>query len=68
MGAHFELLQRARVEINIPVVAIGGITAENGGQLVEAGADLLAVISDLFDRPTATEITTAAQRIKTLFN
>lgn len=68
VDAHFELLQRAREEINIPVVAIGGITAENGGQLVEAGADLLAVISDLFDRPTATEITTAAQRIKTLFN
>lgn len=68
VGAHLELLEQARKEINVPVVAIGGITAENGAQLVEAGADLLAVISDLFDRSTAAEIKAAAQRIKTLFN
>lgn len=67
VGAHLELLEQARKEINIPVVAIGGITAENGPQLVEAGADLLAVISDLFDRPTATEITAAAQRYQHIF-
>ena len=30
-------------------VAIGGITPENGGPLVAAGADLLAVISGVFD-------------------
>ena len=65
--ASIELLERARDEIDVPVVAIGGITAENGAQLVEAGADLLAVISDIFDHPTATDITTAAQRIQTLF-
>lgn len=68
MGAHIELLERAREEINVPVVAIGGITAENGAQLVEAGADLLAVISDIFDRPTADEITTATQRFQSIFN
>jgi len=66
--AHIELLKQAREEINVPVVAIGGITAENGAQLVEAGAELLAVISDLFDRSTASDITAAAQRIQTLFN
>ena len=68
VGAHIELLEQAREEINVPVVAIGGITAENGAQLVEAGADLLAVISDLFDQPSTTDITAAAQRIQTLFN
>lgn len=31
--------------------AIGGITLETAPQLIEAGADLLAVISDLFDAP-----------------
>lgn len=41
------LLQQAR-SLGLPVVAIGGITAENGASLVHAGADLLAVISDLF--------------------
>ena len=68
VAANIKLLVRAQDEIDLPVVAIGGITAENGAQLVEAGADLLAVISDLFDQPSATEITAAAQRIQTLFN
>jgi thiamine-phosphate pyrophosphorylase len=34
-----------------PRVAIGGITADNAGPLVAAGADLLAVISAVFDAP-----------------
>ncbi len=68
VAAHIELLERAREEINLPVVAIGGITAENGAQLVKAGADMLAVISDIFDRPTADEITAATQRFQSIFN
>lgn len=43
-----DLLRKAAA-LNVPRVAIGGITAENGRQLVEAGADLLAVISGVFD-------------------
>lgn len=31
------------------VVAIGGVSLENAPELIRAGADLLAVISDLFD-------------------
>jgi len=42
------LLQRAKQELGIPVVAIGGITPDNGKLLIEAGADMLAVISALF--------------------
>jgi len=34
--------------LNVPRVAIGGITPDNGGALVAAGADLLAVISAVF--------------------
>lgn len=34
-----------------PLVAIGGITRELAPQVFEAGADSLAVISDLFPRP-----------------
>jgi thiamine-phosphate pyrophosphorylase len=34
--------------LTIPIVAIGGILPENGGQLLNAGADLLAVIGGLF--------------------
>ncbi|HET7669134.1 MAG TPA: thiamine phosphate synthase [Burkholderiales bacterium] len=38
-----------RERLGVPTAAIGGITLDNAPQLVAAGADLLAVISDLFD-------------------
>ncbi len=37
--------------MELPVVAIGGITAANCGPLVAAGADFLAVISAVWDHP-----------------
>jgi thiamine-phosphate pyrophosphorylase len=43
-----DLLRQARREIFVPLVAIGGITLHNGSQLLEAGADALAVISAVF--------------------
>ncbi|WP_017525710.1 thiamine phosphate synthase [Pusillimonas noertemannii] len=46
------------------VVAIGGITADNAGPVVEAGADSLAVISGLFEAP---DIQAAAARCSALF-
>ena len=48
--APLELFARARA-LGVPLVAIGGITLENAPQLLRAGADALAVISDLFDAP-----------------
>ncbi|MDR2878145.1 MAG: thiamine phosphate synthase [Chromatiales bacterium] len=42
------LLTAARRQLDVPLVAIGGITAKNGALLVAAGADALAVISGLF--------------------
>ena len=41
--------------LGVPLVAIGGITLENAPQLIAAGADALAVISDLFDAPDVRE-------------
>jgi thiamine-phosphate pyrophosphorylase len=38
-------------DLGVAKVAIGGITAENAPQLVAAGADAVAVLSDLFDAP-----------------
>ena len=58
-----DLLLRARREIAVPLVAIGGITVHNAGQLIEAGADALAVISAVFG---ATDIENAARRFSTL--
>jgi thiamine-phosphate pyrophosphorylase len=46
--APLSLLGEARA-LGVPLAAIGGITLENASQALEAGADLLAVISDLFD-------------------
>jgi thiamine-phosphate pyrophosphorylase len=48
--APLSLFAQARA-LGVPLVAIGGITLENAPQLLAAGADGLAVISDLFDAP-----------------
>jgi len=40
-----ELVRRVRADIPVPLVAIGGITRDNVGQVIEAGADAVAVIS-----------------------
>ena len=37
--------------LGVPLAAIGGITLDNARELVAAGADLLAVITDLFEAP-----------------
>jgi thiamine-phosphate pyrophosphorylase len=38
-------------DLAVPLCAIGGINLHNAPQVIAAGADLLAVISDLFDAP-----------------
>ncbi len=49
--APLSLFARCRAELDLPACAIGGITLENAPALLAAGADLLAVISDLFSAP-----------------
>lgn len=44
-------LLRDAASLNIPKVAIGGIRPENVPSLIAAGADLVAVISGIFDAP-----------------
>ena len=62
--ASVSLLTEAKAELDVPVVAIGGITVENGAALVAAGADALAVISALFDAP---DVKAAAAQFDALF-
>ena len=62
--APIALLEHASAELQVPIVAIGGITSENGRALVAAGADALAVITALFDAP---DIAAAAARFAPLF-
>lgn len=58
-----DLLRQARREIAVPLVAIGGITVDNGALLLEAGADALAVISAVF---SAKDIRDAARQFANL--
>jgi thiamine-phosphate pyrophosphorylase len=50
-GAVRAPLSLFEVELGVPKCAIGGITLENAPQVIAAGADLVAVITDLFDAP-----------------
>jgi thiamine-phosphate pyrophosphorylase len=59
-----DLLRQARGELAVPLVAIGGITPQNGALLLEAGADALAVISAVFAAP---DIEGAAREFSNLF-
>jgi thiamine-phosphate pyrophosphorylase len=49
--ASIELLNEAKSILTIPIVAIGGITPENGKQLIDAKVDFLAIISGLYSAP-----------------
>lgn len=61
--ATLELLKLAKCKIALPLVAIGGITPDNGAALLAAGADALAVISALYG---AGDIRMAAQQFADL--
>ena len=64
LRASLDLLREAKRSLRIPVVAIGGITLANAGQLVAAGADALAVISALFHAP---DVRAAAREFSRMF-
>lgn len=53
-----EGVTRVRAVVKKPLVAIGGITLENGSRVIDAGADSLAVISGLM---LADDLETAAR-------
>lgn len=55
---------RAAAGLGLPRVAIGGITPENAPALIAAGADLVAVVSGVFD---AADPAAAAARYAQLF-
>lgn len=57
------LLARAKQELRIPIVAIGGITSDNAGELIRGGADAVAVSNALF---CAHDVRLAAEKISRL--
>lgn len=58
------LFTQAKQSLSVPVVGIGGITLDNARPLVQAGADALAVISDLFQ---AADIAARCRQYQLLF-
>lgn len=48
MQADLSLLDEAAQQLSVPIVAIGGIKQDNAQQLIQRGADAIALIHDLF--------------------
>ena len=64
MPADSRLLSLAKARFKLPMCAIGGITTTNAPPLIAAGADMLAVITDLF---SAANCRVRAQAYQALF-
>lgn len=63
--APIELIARVKSKVNLPIVAIGGITIDNAQQIITAGADMVAVIHALYAQD---DIRKTAQNFHQLFN
>ncbi|MDD5250202.1 MAG: thiamine phosphate synthase [Rhodocyclaceae bacterium] len=58
-----ELLGEVKRRLQLPVAAIGGITLKNAHEVIAAGADMVAVIADLFDAMNIQERAAAFQKL-----
>jgi thiamine-phosphate pyrophosphorylase len=63
--APLEILAQARSESGLPVAAIGGIDTDNAPRAIAAGADMVAVITALFDAP---DVEATARRFASFFD
>jgi thiamine-phosphate pyrophosphorylase len=62
--APLEMLGEAKRRFGLPVAAIGGVTLSNAPEAIAAGADMVALITDLFD---AMDISARAEAFQNLF-
>lgn len=63
--AAMSLLPQAKRKMRVPVVAIGGITSDNAMELIQQGADAIAVSGALFG---ASNTRFAAEQLSCLYN
>jgi len=63
--ATLNLLSRASVTIDCPIIAIGGITVDNASSVIQAGATAIAVIDAVF---SAANTYQASQNLQKIFN
>ncbi len=66
--APLALFTKAQQLINIPLVAIGGITLENSAQVIEGGADAIAVVGAIFNAESGLAIEESVRRFSQLFS
>ena len=62
--ASLDLFTKAKNELNISAVAIGGISLQNAHQVIAAGASAIAVINAIFN---ANDVKLASQQFSQLF-
>lgn len=62
--ADLSLFSQARAQLAISTVAIGGINLQNAPQVIEAGADAIAIIQAIF---AADDVKLASQQFSDLF-
>ena len=58
------IFQEAKRRVHVPVFAIGGITIQNAQQVIDAGADGVAIVSGVFGAP---DVEAAARALAQLF-
>lgn len=61
--APLPLLQQARQALSLPIVAIGGITSDNAQLVIDHGADMVAVVGDLFGADDTEDRARAYERL-----
>ena len=67
-AADAELLTAAKAKINLPIVAIGGVTLDNAPELIAHGASMVAVVHGLFGAGSADEVERRARAFSALFS
>jgi thiamine-phosphate pyrophosphorylase len=66
-AADVALLAAAKAEVNLPIVAIGGVTLDNAPELIAHGASMVAVVHGLFGADSAAEVERRARAFSALF-
>jgi len=62
--ADIRVLQQAKNRFDVPIVAIGGINEDNANYVIQAGADLVAMIDGLF---SSKDLSTTINKLQALF-
>ena len=66
-AADVALLAAAKAKVNLPIVAIGGVTLDNAPELIAQGASMVAVVHGLFGADSAAEVERRARAFSDLF-